>query len=228
MTSDTLRRKVVDQLASRYIPDRFLADQLRRPSGWFGRWVLLRGLNNGNAELITATLDALNLRRDDSFLDLGFGGGLGLELAAQRTDAELWGVDFSADVVLAGVQRLQALIAIGRLNLLTADVADLPLRDGLVSAICTTNTLYFWPDPEQALVSLRRILRQGGRLALGYSGADKMSRFERITRHGFHTYNPGQVEELMRSAGFTRIRTLPLNGRVTRGDFVSLAIALDA
>src|SRR5262245_7414489 len=84
-------------------PHRFIAAQLRQPSGRFGRWVMTRVLNNRNSELITSTVDALELRRDQSFLDLGFGGGLALSLAAARTDAPLWGVDFSADVVLAGV-----------------------------------------------------------------------------------------------------------------------------
>jgi SAM-dependent methyltransferase len=225
MTSEPIRRKVADQLAARYMPHRFLAEQLRRPSGWFGRWVMTRGLNNGNAPLITATLDALNLHRDEVFLDLGFGGGRALELASQRTDADLWGVDFSADVVLAATQRLQTLVAAGRLNLITADVADLPLRDGLINAICSTNTIYFWPDPEQALRSLRRVLRPGGRLALGYSGAEKMSQFEQIVRYGFNVYDVSHVEELMRSAGFSRVRTIPQSGPITRGDFVSLAIA---
>ena len=38
-------------------PHRFLAAQLRQPSGRFGRWVMTRGLNDGNAELIAATLE---------------------------------------------------------------------------------------------------------------------------------------------------------------------------
>lgn len=224
MTSEPLRRKVADQLAARYLPHRFLAEQLRRPSGWFGRWVMTRGLNSGNAPLISATLDALNLHRDDVYLDLGFGGGRALELASLRTDADLWGVDFSADVVLTATQRLQSLVAAGRLNLIMADVADLPLRDGLVDAISSTNTIYFWSDPEQALQSLRRVLRPGGRLALGYSGAEKMSQFQQIVRHGFNVYDASQVEELMRSAGFSRVRTIPQSGPTTRGDFVTLGL----
>lgn len=225
MSPEPATRKVVDLLAARLVPHRFLAAQLRRPSGRFGRWVMTRGLNHGNAELIVATLDALELRSDDRFLDLGFGGGLAIELAAERTHGPLLGVDFSPDIVVEGAQRLQHLIHEGRLNLICADVVDLPLRDRLVSAACTTNTIYFWPSPERALESLRRILASSGRLAVGYSGAAKMKAFDSITRHGFTTYEPEQVERLLIAAGFGRVRTVALTGRVSQGDFVSVGIA---
>jgi arsenite methyltransferase len=204
-------------------PHRFVAAQLRQPTGPFGRWVMTRVLNRGNAELIEGAIDALAIRRDESFLDLGFGGGLGLRLAATRTDAPLWGVDFSADVVLAATQTFRTLISAGRLNVICADVADLPLRDGLIRTICTTNTIYFWPDPVGALRSMRRLLSPGGRLALGYNGATKMQGYGRLTEHGFTLYEPDRVEALLHEAGFERVETLPQAGRTSRGDFVTLA-----
>src|SRR5262245_43796267 len=100
--SNTSARRLVDLLAAPVVPHRFVAAQLRQPKGRFGRWVMTRMLNRGNAELITAAVDALQLQTDDSFMDLGFGGGLGLRLALSRTAAPLWGVDFSEDVVRAG------------------------------------------------------------------------------------------------------------------------------
>jgi arsenite methyltransferase len=224
MPSAATSASPVQRVAQRLMPQRFLAAQLRRPSGRFGRWVMTRGLNRGNAELITATIDALALQRDDSFLDLGFGGGLALKLAAARTQGPLWGIDFSPDVVCAGARRLDALVLSGRLNLITADVAELPLRDGLVSTICTTNTIYFWPEPERAFASLRRILGPAGRLAVGYVGAAKMREFDRLTRHGFTRYERERVEELMHACGFRAIRSIAHAGRATRGDFTTVGV----
>lgn len=207
------------------IPHRFIAEQLRQPSGPFGRMVMTRVLNSGNAELIRAAIDMLGLSHSDAFLDLGFGGGLGLQLAAARTDGPLWGVDFSADVVLAATRTFRKQIASGRLNVICADVADLPLRDGLFQAICTTNTIYFWPDPLAALRSLRRVTAAGGRMALGFSGASKMRDFGKITTHGFTLYEPERVESLVREAGFSRVQLLPQSGKLSRGDYVCLASA---
>lgn len=216
-------RRIVERLAGPIAPYGFVAAQLRQPTGRFGRWVMTRVLNRGNAELIAGAVDALALQRNESFLDLGFGGGLALELAATRTDAPLWGVDFSSDVVLAGVNAFHGLIRSGRLNLICADVADLPLRDGLIRAICTTNTIYFWPDPVRALRSLRRVLSADGRLALGFSGATKMRGYGTLTQHGFTLYEPDGVEALLREAGFAQVQTLPQTGQVSHGDYVSLA-----
>ena len=210
-------------LLSPLIPHRFVAAQLRQPSGPFGRLVMTRMLNRGNAELINAAVDALALARSDSFMDLGFGGGLGLQLAAARTDGPLWGVDFSPDVVVAASATLRKHIAAGRLNVICADVADLPLRDGLVQAICTTNTIYFWPDPLAALRSLRRVTSRGGRLALGFSGARKMRDFGKVTIHGFTLYEPERVESLVREAGFSDVQIREQNGKFSSGDYVCLA-----
>lgn len=184
---------------------------------------MTRALNRGNAELITATIAALALQRSDAFLDLGFGGGLGLRMALSRTDAPLWGVDFSAAAVRAAMSTFRKPLSEGRLNLICADVADLPLRDGLVQAICTTNTIYFWPDPLAALRSLRRVLSPGGRLAVGFSGAAKMRGYGNVTSHGFTLYEPERVEALLREAGFSHVSTLAQEGRLSRGDYVCVA-----
>ena len=224
MADPRSRRTLSNLLAARLVPHRFLAGQLRRPSGRFGRWVMTRGLDDGNAELIEETLSALHLRPDDDFLDLGFGGGRALRRAALQTRGALWGVDFSPDVVVAASRRLASLLGSGRLNVITGDVAALPLREGLVNAVCTTNTIYFWPDLRAGFEELRRVLAPGGRLALGYSGRHKMERFHDITRHGFRTFLPEDVEPVLRQVGFAEVSTQALSGAVTEGDYVTLAV----
>ena len=224
MDDTDLRRTFSNMLAAKVLPHRFIAQQLRRPSGRFGRWVMTRALDDGNAELIEATLAALRIGPAERLLDVGFGGGGALRRAAQLTSGALLGVDFSADMVAQGQRRMTALVAAGRLNLLTADVADLPLRDGLVDAICTTNTIYFWPDLQAALGELRRVLAPGGRIAFGYSGRAKMQRFDGITRHGFRTLVPDELESALRAAGFAGAATTDLFGKVTFGDHVTTAV----
>lgn len=219
-----LLSRLASALAARAVPHRFIAAQLAHPSGSFGRWVMTRALNTGNAEIISGTLDALELRPDQSFMDVGFGGGLALRLASKRTRASLWGIDSSPDVVAAGHRLLGDLVAQGRLNLLTGDVSELPLRDALVDAICTTNTIYFWPDPPQALASLKRVLAPRGRLAIGFSGADKMRDFDPITRHGFRLYEEKEVRGLLERAGFEEVTLVAQTGSTSSGDFVAAAV----
>lgn len=218
MQDDGLRRLLMTA-----IPQRFLAAQLRRPSGRFGRWVMTRGLNDGNAELIDATVDALALGPGERFLDVGFGGGRSLRRAAAQGAGALWGVDFAPDMVREGHRYFAELVSGGRLNLLTADVSALPLRDHLVDAICTTNTVYFWPDLPGALSELARVLAPGGRIAFGYTGRAKMERFSSVTQHGFRTFVPSELEAELRAAGYVEVKSTDLAGKATDGDHVTYA-----
>ena len=200
---------------------RFIAEQLRQPSGAFGRVVMTRMLNKGNAPIIDETLASLELKPSDRFLDVGFGGGAALRIAAEQTsDGHAYGVDISDDMVATAQRRLQRLVRAGRVSVLRGDVADLPFRDGFIDKVATINTVYFWPDPPRAVTSLKRVIAPGGLLSIGFTGADKMSRYGKITEHGFRWYQPDGVAELLEAAGFLDIQTLALDGKVTQGDFV--------
>jgi len=52
-----------------------------------------------------------------------------------------------------------------------------------------------------------------------------MKRFDRITQHGFRLFEPEQVEQLLHGCGFEQVRTIAQTGRVSLGDFVSVAVA---
>ncbi len=199
----------------------FIGRQLGRPTGAFGRLVMTRLLNHGNRELIESTLDVLTLQRGECYLDVGFGGGGSLTKAATVVrQGKLYGVDFSPDVVAAGQQRMRSLIAKGRLNLITADVAELPFRDAIANKVSTINTIYFWPDPPAAMRSLYRVIAPGGMLAVAFSGDEKMSDYGKVTEKGFTYYNANRVSELFSEAGFEEVQSKALSGRRTQGDFI--------
>ena len=125
-------------------------------------------------------------------------------------------------MVVAARARLAALLARVQLNLLSADVTALLLRDALVDAVCTTNTIYFWSEPARAFAELARVTKPGGRIAFGYTGRAKMERFKQITQHGFRTFEPDELERLLRASGLSQVSTVALNGSVTEGDYVTL------
>ncbi len=183
---------------------------------------MTRALNRGNADLIEECLNALELQKDDALLDLGFGGGRALQRAATMTEGPLFGVDFSPDVVAEGQRSLRGLIRSGRLTLLSADVLELPLADGLFTKILTTNTIYFWPDLPAALVSLARVLAPEGRLVIGFGSKEKLDEFGPITNHGFVKRSEGEVVGALREAGFSDIEVRTLNRGRSKGD--SLAV----
>ncbi len=54
---------------------KFIAAQLRQPSGFFGRYVMVHLLNRLNVSINTLAFEALQLDPCDFVLEVGFGGG---------------------------------------------------------------------------------------------------------------------------------------------------------
>jgi SAM-dependent methyltransferase len=185
---------------------------------------MTRALNRGNADLIDECVSALELQEIDSLLDVGFGGGRALRVAAGLAPkARLYGVDFSPDVVAHGQQTLRPLVQSGRLSLLAADVLQLPFADSLFTKIITTNTIYFWPDLPTALASLARVLAPEGRLVIGFSGKDKLDAYGDVTEHGFTKRSDGEVVGALREAGFSDVTIRALKHGRAQGDFIAIA-----
>lgn len=184
---------------------RFMAAQLRRPSGWFGSLVMSRALNRVNAKIVRGTLTALAIEPAHSVLEIGFGGGAALALAAKMArDGLVAGLDFSPEMVRGAERKFARAIAAGRMVLQLGDVADLPFGDAVFDRVFTINTIYFWSDPARALAEIRRVLRPGGRAAIGLRSREKMQR-SGVVKFGFRLYEPDEVVELMRGAGFADI-----------------------
>jgi SAM-dependent methyltransferase len=195
-----------------------VARQLARPRGWFGRSVMTRVLNRGNRDLIVATLDGVELTAETRLLDVGFGGGLLLELAYLRGARTLAGVDPSEAAV--SWLRNSRELSRAELRLDVGVVEALPFPEASFDVVASTNTVYFWPDLGLACSELRRVLRPGGVLSVGFSGAEKLRSFAGITRHGFHFHDAAELVHAASTSGFDDVRLLDLHGRVTEGDYV--------
>jgi arsenite methyltransferase len=166
-----------------------VARQLGHPRGPFGRLVG-RVLDRRNAPTVRVAVDALQVRPGAVLADLGFGGGVGLELLIRRLDdidrlaGRVHGVDISRTMLSAASRRFRAPVASGRLQLHLAPMEALPLPDTAVDAAITLNTIYFLPDLPAAFQEVHRVLRPGGQLVVGLGDPDAMARMV-VTREGF-------------------------------------------
>jgi ubiquinone/menaquinone biosynthesis C-methylase UbiE len=193
----------------------YVAGQLRQPSGRFGKLVMGRLLNLLNRPVNQLVLDSLRLQRDDRFLEVGFGGGDLLHLVAQTvTDGLIAGVDVSEEMVTFCGERLRTIVRPGHLDLRCTSVEKLPYPDNHFTKACAVNTIYFWPDTTQGLNELKRVLRPGGTLAIGFTSGKSMSA---MAEHGFSLFEPKEMEWALELAGFTHIGIE--SRRDWRGDF---------
>jgi len=67
--------------------NKFIASQLKQPSGAFGRFLTGRLLNKFNARINQLSVELLALQPGDRVLEIGFGGGETLGMMAEQIDS---------------------------------------------------------------------------------------------------------------------------------------------
>ena len=192
---------------------RFIAGQLRKPSGVIGRRVVAKMLNAGNRSMNQLTLTTLALTRDDRVIEVGFGGGdLINRMASVVTHGCIVGVDFSPEMVEVCTKRFAPLVRAERIELHCASADHLPCDSGRFTKACAVNTLYFWPDPVRPVNELRRVLRPGGRLVLCFNPRVTLQKVA-YTKYGFRLYESAEVQCLLETVGFANVQMVSGSSR---------------
>ncbi|MEV0249815.1 methyltransferase domain-containing protein [Nocardia sp. NPDC050712] len=177
-----------------------LAGQLGNPHGVLGKGVALV-LNRGNRGLIEAAAGAAT---GATVADIGFGGGVGLELLLARpaADGVVHGVEISPDMLARARARFARAIEAGRLRLDAGSLTALPFTDDSLDAAITVNTIYFLPDLDAACAELARVVRPGGKLVIGIGDPDAMTKMP-FTAYGFTLRPVAEVSAALERAGCT-------------------------
>lgn len=114
------------------------------------------------------TLDAAGLERGMRMLDVCTGPGQ-LAAAALQRGAAAVGLDFAKEVVDIAARNVPG----GEFR--QGDAQSLPFDDDSFDAVVCGYGVIHVPDPEKALMEMRRVLRPGGRMAVSVWAAPKPS-----------------------------------------------------
>ena len=100
-----------------------------------------------------------------TILDVAAGtAGVSLQIA-ERTGAQVIGVDLTPQMLATGARNIAAANANGHVTLLNARAEQLPLADASVDALTFTYLLRYVADPQATLAELARVVRPGGTVA---------------------------------------------------------------
>jgi SAM-dependent methyltransferase len=113
-----------------------------------------------NRPLFNAVLDAAGVSNGTRLLDVACGTGLLLQLAAAE-GATVTGIDVSEAMLGIARERLP------QADLRLLDLQRLPFDDDSFDAVTGVNAFQFGEDPVAAIAEAARLLRPGGRLAIG-------------------------------------------------------------
>ena len=184
----------------------FLRFQFGSPSGLFGSLFVAPFLNFTNVNFIRDSVELLDPEPDDRVLDIGFGGGYSLlALASRMPRGRVVGVDRSPDMVSAAAHLIRQKKLQARVRVRRGDVVHLPFAAAMFDKVLCVNTIYYWPDLGAALGEIARVLKPGGRLAVAFRSPESL-RLVTLAWDNFVRYQPEEVSEAMRKAGFRGLR----------------------
>jgi len=159
-----------------------------RPQGMLGR---LGGIimARTNQTIAARVIKLLDVQEHDSVLEIGFGPGVGIQLLASLVSAgRVVGVDYSDAMVEQARVRNAKAIETGRVELRRGSVETLPFENDSFDKAMAINSMQVWPDAVAGLREIRRVMKSGGRVALGFtrhSGQPKEGLTEVLTAAGF-------------------------------------------
>jgi ubiquinone/menaquinone biosynthesis C-methylase UbiE len=183
---------------------RFVASQFRKPSGLLGR-LIGNGMARRNELESRWTVDLLNIQPDMHVLEIGFGPGVAIQYASEKTvQGHVSGIDYSKTMVQSAHNRNATMVKSGRVDLRQGDVSALPYENDTFERVFTIHCIYFWSEPTTCLREIWRVLRVNGILAITILPKDKwlLHRSRQPSTDVFTLYNSDEVTRLLTDVGF--------------------------
>ena len=181
----------------------FFSEQARKPSGFFGRWVMSKIFDRGNAAINDFMKEQLLLQENDHVLEIGFGTGkLIFEMAKRVNKGLIEGIDLSETMVAIAEKRNKNYLAQGRVIIRQGDFEETAYNDNRFDKICSANTIYFWPQPDNCIKKILRILKPGGKLILAFEDIKQLES-RPLSTNVFHLYHQDEIIKLLSRNGFS-------------------------
>lgn len=175
-----------------------LIEQAKHPRGFIGN-VMIKIMNKAHSSLTTWGLQKIEIKSDAPILDIGCGGGQTIHmLASQNKHQEIYGIDYSQQAVETSIQTNSKTISEGRVKITQGDVSALRFEEEFFGTITAIQTHYFWPDIENAVKEIVRVLRVDGTFVM-------ISEIYKINYHMKQYTRNDEIELLFRESGFQTV-----------------------
>ena len=188
---------------------KYIARQFGRPTGLGGK-ISTFIMNCLNREQYGAVVDNIDIHVTDTILDIGFGNGFFIRRLSDKNFHKIYGIDISPDMLKTATEKNHKKIEQGKIELLLADVQDLPFDDSSIDKVYTINTVYFWQDINKGFSEIKRILKPDGIFLNVVYSKEWLNKLQPITQYGFEKYSISELERITKDNGMRIFETIEI------------------
>lgn len=186
-----------------------LGQQLRKPSGLFGR-VVSRMMNARNRKFYLRIISEMRIQNGDRVYEIGFGPGIGIQMIADSiTGCTISGIDFSELMVKMATKRNKRFIDEGRVKLNYGDLITADTSGERYDKIFCVNVIYFWKDLKPVFQKIHSMLAQDGSFCIFMTPAKDL---DGSFAAEFNKYSIEEVMAALKESGFKNMRYKLDNG----------------
>ncbi len=191
--------------------EKYLKNELlinaRKPEGELGE-KLIDMMNENHENLAQWSVNHIEISKKDIILDIGCGGGVNIERFLKMTDNNVYGIDYSDVAVKKSVELNKKAIEDKRCEIIKGSVSKLPFEDNSFNIITAFETVYFWPDFQNDLKEVKRVLKDGGIIFIANEAIpikDDERQKEFIELLDAKIYSEKELKDSLEKAGFKDI-----------------------
>ena len=205
------------------IPQLFnlIQNQLAHPNGENGVKIA-ENMNESNIQMTISSIDALNLLKQDSLLEIGHGNCRHLnKILNKAKDIQYFGLEISKTMRMEAERINQEFMLKKRISFHEYDGNKIPFVSNSFEKIFTVNTIYFWKNPLDFITEIYRVLKVDGIFVLTFAQKGFMKNLP-FVKEKFSLYDDENFRQLIQKTDFEIIDIMNNTESVKSkaGDFV--------
>ena len=152
-------------------------------------------------EMRDEALSMVDIAPDDRVLDVGCGTGFATEGLLERTD-DVHGLDQSIHQMRKAFEKFGKR---DRVKFYRGDAERLPFRDDSFDVVWSSGSIEYWPNPVDALVEFRRVVKPGNQVLVVGPDDPNSSVFQKVADALMLFYDEAEAQRMFEEAGFVDI-----------------------
>lgn len=175
-----------------------LIEQAKNPKGFVGSSMLCI-MNVAHTSMTKWALSNIEINEHANVLDIGCGGGKTIHtLSKMNPHGKIYGIDYSEQAVENSIKTNKKDVDSGKVLIKQASVSSIPFSNQFFDIITAFQTHYFWPDLENDVKEIFRVLKPNGHFII-------VAELYKINYHMTKFKTKKDVEKLLKETGYNSV-----------------------